>query len=508
MEPQMARSDDLLAGAFIRSGDAITFLDRNGFIDGNEAVLKMFGFGDKSEYLRQHPADLSPEFQPDGRPSRVAAEEWMQRALAEGHVLLEWVHRRKDGTTFPAEVMLVAFTLDGAPALAATVRDITRRREAEEEVARQREALYQSEKMAALGSLLAGVAHELNNPLAVVATQAGLMLETATDPAMLGRAERIGAAAERCAGIVRSFLAIARQKSPSRRALRLVDVVQGAIAITAYGLRSNGIEVEVAVPCDLPPVWGDDDQLGQVMMNLVVNAQQALQDRPGPRRLRIAAAEAADGLRLTVADSGPGVPPEIRSRIFDPFFTTKPVGAGTGVGLSLSRGIVEAHGGSIALEDAPGGGACFVLMLPRAASPADAAASPVPEPSAAAAWRILVVDDEPEIADALTEILAPLAARIDIAADGAEALRRVDAADYDLVISDLRMPELDGPNLFRALRDRRPRFAGRIVFVTGDTMTGSLDGFLKETGLPVLEKPFTPAEARRLVIATMTATPL
>ena len=380
--------------------------------------------------------------------------------------------------------------------------DITKLKEAEAEIARQQDVLHQTEKLTALGSLLAGVAHELNNPLSVVLSQAVLMKETATDSRTAARAEKIYAASERCARIIKSFLAIARQRPPVRTSVRPDEVFRSAVELTAYGFRSNGIPVALELADDLPPVWGDVDQLGQVLMNLIVNAHHALLQIEGrPRWLRIRATpHGEDEVEITVADNGPGIPEAIRSRIFDPFFTTKATGAGTGIGLSLCMGIIKSHGGSIQLEDTPGGGAAFVIRLPRAPVEVLAAAPDAPGPDVAGKKTILIVDDEREIALTLAEIVAPLAGQVDIAENGAIALRRLDQRRYDLIISDLRMPELDGPGLFRTLQARPDRFAGQILFVTGDTLAHNLEGFLKETGIPYLEKPFHPSELKRRVI--------
>ena len=380
-----------------------------------------------------------------------------------------------------------------------TVTDISDRKSAETEIARQREALHQSEKLTALGSLLAGVAHELNNPLSVVVSQALLMQETAADPRIAQRAEKIQAAADRCSRIVKSFLAIARQRPAARSVVRLRSLLRTALDLTSYGLSSNGIQVELDAPDDVPDIWADGDQLVQVFMNLIVNAQQVLQEVQGPRRLRLAVRrDGPDHVRVTVSDNGPGIPPEIRPRIFEPFFTTKPVGSGTGMGLSLCLGMIGAHKGAITLEDTPGGGATFVVRLPRG-SPEDSVALPETAMVEARKKRILIVDDEPEIAEMLAEIVAPLADEVEVAGNGAQALHRLTAIDYDLVISDLRMPELDGPGLYRSLRQRPGGFSGRILFVSGDTLGHNLASFLKESGCPFLEKPFTPAEVRRRV---------
>lgn len=359
--------------------------------------------------------------------------------------------------------------------------------------------LHQSEKMAALGSLLAGVAHELNNPLAIVVTQAVLLRETGPDPRTIARAEKIEAAADRCARTVKSFLAIARQRPISLGPVRIDAIVRSALDLTAYGLRSSGIAVVVDLPADLPDVTGDADQLGQVAMNLIVNAQQALQSYEGPCVLRITAEATAEDVRLVVSDNGPGVPEAIKSRVFDPFFTTKPIGTGTGIGLSLCQSIVQQHHGSLALRDSPGGGATFLLVLPRAATSAGPMAADADAHARDEHARILIVDDEPEIVEALREIVAPLVGRVDAAGSGAEALALIDGGRYDLILSDLRMPELDGAGLYAALSDKGGGRPGPIIFVTGDVLDGRIARFLDDIGVPVLEKPFTPSDVRRLV---------
>jgi two-component system NtrC family sensor kinase len=378
------------------------------------------------------------------------------------------------------------------------------------ELQRQREALLQAEKMAALGSLLAGVAHELNNPLSIVLAGALLLQEEAEEaaaPGLARGAERIRVAAERCARIVRSFLAMARQQEARRRPVSVAALVDGALELLAYGLRSDGMEVAREIPADLPVVLGDADQLHQVLANLVTNARQALEDRSGPRRLRIAARAAGGAVELSVADNGPGVPAELRGRIFDPFFTTKPVGVGTGIGLAVSRGIAEAHGGSLELAEAAerGGGARFILRLPRAGANSAAAGGADPTPAGGAVraghGAALIVDDEAEVAGMLALMLVPLGFRCDLAATGREAQRLLSSRDYDAILCDLRMPDVDGQTLYGWLEANRAHLCRRTAFVTGDTLGKAAADFLAGSGRPVLEKPFVPEEVRRVVAA-------
>jgi two-component system NtrC family sensor kinase len=247
----------------------------------------------------------------------------------------------------------------------------------------------------------------------------------------------------------------------------------------------------------------DANQLHQVVTNLIVNAEQALADRPAPRRLKLSTRfdKARQALRLVVADNGPGIGPEIRSRIFDPFFTTKPAGQGTGIGLSLCMTIVATHRGSITSSETPGGGATFTVELPLAGLPA-------PKPAVLAeatgrevepGRRILVVDDELEIAETLAEILTDLGYRVEMVAQGEAALNQLKAGPFDLILSDLKMPVLDGPGLYAALASDHPAMTGKIAFLTGDTLSQRQGEFLAETGAACLEKPFTPDDVRRFV---------
>jgi PAS domain S-box-containing protein len=416
---------------------------------------------------------------------------------------VEYMLRRRDGSTFPCAITARRIVYEGVDCSVGALVDLTEAKRIETDLARQRKKLHQSEKMAALGSLLAGVSHELNNPLAIVVGQASLLEATGGDPRTVERARRIAAAADRCARIVRTFLAMARRKAPERAPLSLGAAIDGTLDLLGYLLRSAGIAVERNVEPDLPAIMGDADQLSQVLSNLIVNAQQALADRPAPRLLRVEARATADrrAIRLEVADNGGGVPTELRERVFEPFFTTKPVGLGTGVGLSVCRGIVEGHEGSIAVAQAPEGGALFVVTLPAGLDSGAAETPQAAEPAAGAApaaRRILVVDDEPGIAATLAEILENDTTRVDVAHDGNQALGLLAAAKYDAVFSDLRMPGMDGPALYREIRRLYPELAAHVAFVTGDSLGSGLSGEVAQTGVPLVDKPFQTAEIRAI----------
>jgi two-component system NtrC family sensor kinase len=243
-----------------------------------------------------------------------------------------------------------------------------------------------------------------------------------------------------------------------------------------------------------------------VLTNLIVNAQQALADWPGPRQLTLRThldETSPRMVRLSVVDSGPGVPAAIRSRIFEPFFTTKPVGVGTGIGLSVCHSVVTSHGGTIELEDAPGGGTAFVIRLPLGGATETAAIPAKEEASPAGGARVLIVDDEPEVAQTLADILGSGHYRIDVVESGQAALERLQNSDYAVILSDIRMPNMDGMELYRRPKALKPALAERVILVTGDSLSPAVQAFLDESGRPRIEKPFSPADIRRLVAAAL-----
>jgi len=233
----------------------------------------------------------------------------------------------------------------------------------------------------------------------------------------------------------------------------------------------------------------------QVVTNLIVNAQHALGAVSGQRILRISTwyDKGTERACLSVADNGPGIPVEIRARIFDPFYTTKPSGEGTGIGLALCSSIIRSYGGAISVSDTLNGGATFTIELPLSQS-LDAPEHDAAEDEASHDLRILVVEDEREIAETLCEILDQRGLKTEAVFNGQEALDRIAQHEYDLVLSDLRMPVLDGPGLYHALVQGHPEMIGRLAFITGDSLSPEIQAFLRDTKVPCLEKPFLPED--------------
>jgi PAS domain S-box-containing protein len=423
--------------------------------------------------------------------------------------LKEAVIIRADGTRYHAALSARLINYERRGCAVIGLADISERKAAENRVKETEAALQQSEKLAALGGLLAGVAHELNNPLSVIVGQAALLKESTQEPKVTQRADKIRTAGERCSRIVRSFLALARRKPTERKAVSINTIIEESLELLAFQLRTDNVELRRKLDGTAPQALADGDQMIQVITNLVINAKQALMERPAPRIIEVetwhrdANSTSEETVYVAVTDNGPGVPKDIAKRIFEPFFTTKPAGSGTGVGLSLCHSIIESHGGRIWVEDGANGGARFVFTLPVSATNiardnmeamVEGVAGKVPP------MRILVVDDEVELGQTLADILAPDGHQTMLAENGKKALELLKDRDFDLIISDLRMPIMDGPTMYRELERSMPRYVSRVLFVTGDTLSISVREFLSSYAFDVIEKPYTPDDVRRALV--------
>ncbi len=380
--------------------------------------------------------------------------------------------------------------------------DIEDRVQAERALSEQQSRVHQSEKLAALGQLLAGVSHELNNPLAAVIGQTALLAEDLEGTEHAARISKIRRAADRCARIVQSFLAMARQKTPEYRSVEINDQVRAAAELTEYQMRAAGVKLQLRLAEGLPAIDADPDQLHQVLVNLLTNARQALEDCSGDRVITLTTVRRGKQIRLTVADNGKGIDPAVRKKIFDPYFTTKATGFGTGIGLSYSLGIIEAHGGTIAIEDA-GVGTVFAITLPVKGGEIQPAAPDSAVP-AKARGRALIIDDEEDVGETLADMLKRMDIDVTVAVGGVAGQAALARGErFDLILSDVRMPDIDGPALYAWAAAHRPELVRAFAFVTGDTLSGQAADFLQAAGCPVLEKPFTPAALRDLVAATL-----
>jgi signal transduction histidine kinase/CheY-like chemotaxis protein len=374
---------------------------------------------------------------------------------------------------------------------------------------RMQEALFQQEKLAALGTLLANVAHELNNPLAVASLQLDNLQEEGSGDASAETLDTLRQAIERCKSVVQSFLSLARQQPPTRQAVALNAVIGDVLVLLEHSMAVDGITVDLQLDEQVPPIWADATQLHHVVANLLTNAHHALRQTAAPRHLRLTTAAPADRrqVRLDVTDSGPGIPEALQRRVFEPFFTTKPQGVGSGLGLPLCRSIVEGHGGTIQLASQAGHGTTVSVTLPATALEVQVPeAVPEPrEPVPAQRGAILLIDDEPGVQRALRQLLQRSGYDITTATNGQEGLAALEARAYAVILCDMRMPDLDGPGFYHALEHRHPRLVSRVIFLTGDVMSPEAEAFFAQVGRPRLVKPFNAQEVRRVIAQVLEA---
>jgi PAS domain S-box-containing protein len=370
--------------------------------------------------------------------------------------------------------------------------------------------LIQSEKLAAIGQLIAGVAHEVNNPLTSVLLRAQMLRQQPLPEETLRDLDTIIAEARRSAATVRGLLDFARQRPPERKLTQVNDVIKAALDLTAYELNSRHIRYETFLDANLPLTLADPHQLQQVLINLINNSWQAISAERERGHLMITTRQVMATtwggspmkphrramIRIELADNGPGIPQDLLSRIFDPFFTTKPEGVGTGLGLAICHGIIHEHEGDIWAESEPGQGSTFFIELPIVVQSVKPGKLPVKQPGAlpeipsTSAGRILLIDDEASVIDILVRLLQRKGYQVDSAFNGTAGLAALFKARYDLILCDMRMPEMSGPEFYRQVAAKDPELAQRILFTTGDTVNVETRQFLDETKAPYLAKPF------------------
>ncbi|MEH6518941.1 MAG: hybrid sensor histidine kinase/response regulator [Halioglobus sp.] len=373
---------------------------------------------------------------------------------------------------------------------------VARTNELLNQIDEQQEEMLQREKVAALGSMLAEVAHELNNPLAVVTAQAELLAETALDTKTQERAQKILRPAMRCAGIVRKFLTLTRQRKIEKSALDAEILINESIELLSYQLSKSEIKVCTDIPTDLIKIWGDGAQLSQVLINLVINSQQALMTVKGDREITISARSDAEDHRvcISVIDNGPGIAPEIREKVFKPFFTTKPLDRGTGLGLSFCRSVVQAHGGKISLRDVEPHGTEVVVEVPGTTSAASIEPVRTQSGRTSTTAHVLVVDDEESLAASISDVLIRYGHTAVTAFSAEQAMGVLRSENFDTIIADIHMPGTNGMEFYRNACALNSTLAEKFIFITGDALDQTVRQFFAVENRPHLNKPFEISE--------------
>ncbi len=471
----------LLAAATEQTADLILITRVDGVIEhANDAFVRALGFS-RDELTRMQSSDLMERG--FGQLEVHIAAAMRDHGIWRGTIM----RRRRDGSNFPSSCT-VAGLRDAAGEITHYVgveRDIT------DEV-QLRDQLVHSERLSAIGELVAGVAHEINNPLQTIIGSVELMIEERPSPAILRDLELVRREGMRAGQIVRNLLSFVRRSAPDRAPSDLNEIVATIVQVREFHLQQNNIAITTTLHNGSLQVLANREEIQQIVLNLLLNAEQAIQLSGRGSRINIRTYSAGRQQVMEVKDDGPGVNTDVRGRIFEPFFTTKEVGEGTGLGLSISHGIAAAHGGSLELCDVDAG-ACFRLVLP---AHAEAVAVHPPalssQPVSGTPLRALVVDDEVQIRKLLMRLLERRGFEVVEADSGAAALAIAGGAKLSLVLCDIRMPGMNGLDVYRELAKKDPKLGRTFVFITGDKSALEIEEALRS--VPILEKPFTAAD--------------
>jgi len=469
----------LLAAATEQTGDLILITRENGIVEhANDAFVRALGYS-REDLATLTIADLmEPGFKTLDREIRSAVR-------AHGVWRGTLVRRRHDGTTFPASCTVVGLRDPGG----SITHYVGVERDTTDEL-RLRDQLVHSERLSAIGELVAGVAHEINNPLQTIVGSVELMMDEVTTPTLQRDLDVVRREAARAGQIVRNLLSFVRRSAPDRGQIDLNEVLRAVIGLREFHLQQNNVAIVSQLhPAPLPAL-ANREEIQQIVLNLVLNAEQAIQLSGVGSRITVRSYTAGRYQVIEVADNGPGIGPEIRGRIFEPFFTTKDVGQGTGLGLSISHGIAASHGGSLELCPGVDSGACLRLTLPAFIESGHGIARASLDQRGT--MRALVVDDESAIRRLLARLLERRGFEVCEAHSGEAALAIAESAPVSLVLCDVSLPGMSGSHLYRELTIRDPKIARSFVFITGDRSKVHIDEDVK--GLPVLEKPFTAAD--------------
>jgi PAS domain S-box-containing protein len=474
----------LLAAATEQTGDLILITRANGvFEHANDAFVRALGYS-RHELAKLTVRDLMAHG--FGAVPAQITQAARERGIWRGTV----IRRRRDGSTFPAACTVVGLR-DPAGSITHYVgveRDTT-------DELKLRDQLVHSERLSAIGELVAGVAHEINNPLQTIVGSVELMLEERTTPAMQRDLELVRREAGRAGQIVRNLLSFVRRSTPDRAAVDLNDIIRATVELRQFHLQQHNISIEMELYPRAIYALVNREEIQQIILNLLLNAEQAMALSGKGSRITLRSYPAEAFQAVEVSDDGPGVGADLTGRIFEPFFTTKDVGQGTGLGLSISHGIAAAHGGALELRSSAVG-ARFRLTLPaQAVEPRSepAAAAPASETSGTHTdLQALIVDDEVPIRGMLARLLVRRGFEVHEASSGEEALAVVERTPLSVVLCDVRMPGMNGLDLFRQLTARDPQLARSFVFITGDKSSVAIEESLRD--VPLLEKPFTAAD--------------
>ena len=387
--------------------------------------------------------------------------------------------------------------------IAFALYDIEREEQHKQAVAERQELekrVQLTDKLASIGEMASGIAHEINNPLTSVVGFSELLLEKELPEDLREDVEIIHDGSKRVTDIVKRLLTFARQHKPERTYTDINEIIESTLTLRKYALETGNIEVNARLDAGLPWTMADRGQLQQVFMNIIVNAETEMKQARGRGKLIVKTEQIGNTIRISFADDGPGIAKENIGKVFDPFFTTKEVGEGTGLGLSLSHGIIAEHKGVLYVKSRPGKGATFFIELPIIAEERQLdLAEPADEIKGVSGARILVVDDEPTVLAFLKKVLGGEGYDVATVSSGEEALKRIGSEDYGLILLDIKLPGLSGAEIYEQIGKVAPSLQKRVIFITGDVISADTQAFLKRTKAPYVTKPFDIAKLKKEV---------
>ncbi|MBM4445979.1 MAG: response regulator [Chloroflexi bacterium] len=493
---ELAESEERFRLAAASASDLIWDWDMtSGRLDWHGRIDKILGYG-QAEFPRTRDA-WEKAIHPDDI-DRV-------NATRDGHLKKgtpyaeEYRIKRKDGAyLYWTDQGTALRDENGQPyRMIGACSDITERKKAEE-LRRQLELKAQvTSRLASVGEMAAGVAHEINNPLTAVVGYAQLLMDREdVPPGIRSDLEAINDGARRVAGIIQRLLAFSRQTEPQQKLVDINELIESTLVLRAYHLRVNNIEVVTRLTTDVLETVADPGQIQQVLLNLIVNAEMEMKLAHGKGKITITTEKSHNTIKICCQDDGPGIRPAVMDRIFDPFFTTREVGQGTGLGLSLCYGIVTEHKGKIYVESKPGNGATFIVELPVVT---EAVLPKPPKPDVkksqkAGKVRILVVDDEQVIRDVVNRVLTGEGYKVETVDNAADALKKIESQKYKLILVDIKMPGISGVDFYKRIQKIDKSLARRVVFITGGIMGADTEKFLSETKVAHIDKPFNPEQ--------------
>ena len=442
--------------------------------------------GDNVLGLLIHPDDLGPFMKYLDTLSKDRDDKLYKYEYRMKHKSGDWVWILNNDMIFTRDT-------EGKPLQTIGVAlDITDRKQAEEREKELQKELNLASRLASVGQMAAGIAHEINNPLTGVVGFSDLLMKKDIPEDIRKDIKIIYDGAQRVAGITSRMLAYARQYNPEQTTVDINDIIKTTLAMRAYEMESSNIKVTTQLASDMPLTFADAGQLQQVFLNIVLNAEIEMIKAHGKGSLSVKTERIDNTIRVSFKDDGPGILKKNLERIFDPFFTTREVGQGAGLGLSVSHGIVTQHGGKLYAQSRLGKGTTFFVELPIITKAeqlkfAEPTAGEVKRVSAA---RILVVDDDPIVQQFLNEILTEEGHEVEIIDNGNDALERLESENYDLILLDIKLPGISGIDLYNQLQKKAKSLARRVLFITGDTMSKSTKAFFSKTRVPYITKPF------------------